>query len=183
MLHGIEVHQSIKPDAWVILMDQPFRGAGEGVVRAASLPDVVATALRCDGMDSAIPNGSGSTRHDDSALGVVPRFVTDDEGHERPGGAIQSRLQRQLPRNESDPGCEGARCWWRATTSRRPNIDKGKLDSILKENHLKGGCGEGGSEGDQGAAHRTLPALEREYRRRLDALDSGTIPVPVHQYL
>jgi len=26
MLHGIEVHQSAKPDAWVILMDQPFAG-------------------------------------------------------------------------------------------------------------------------------------------------------------
>lgn len=26
MLHGIEVHQSSKPDAWVILMDQPFAG-------------------------------------------------------------------------------------------------------------------------------------------------------------
>ncbi len=26
MLNGIEVHQSAKPDAWVILMDQPFAG-------------------------------------------------------------------------------------------------------------------------------------------------------------
>ena len=26
MLHGIEIHQSSKPDAWVILMDQPFAG-------------------------------------------------------------------------------------------------------------------------------------------------------------
>ncbi len=26
MLHGIEVHQSTKPDAWVILMNQPFAG-------------------------------------------------------------------------------------------------------------------------------------------------------------
>ncbi len=26
MLHGIEVHQSSKPDAWVILMNQPFGG-------------------------------------------------------------------------------------------------------------------------------------------------------------
>ncbi len=26
MLQGIEVHQSGKPDAWVILMDQPFAG-------------------------------------------------------------------------------------------------------------------------------------------------------------
>jgi hypothetical protein len=26
MLHGIEVHQSSRPDAWVILMDQPFAG-------------------------------------------------------------------------------------------------------------------------------------------------------------
>jgi hypothetical protein len=26
MLHGIEVHQASKPDAWVILMDQPFAG-------------------------------------------------------------------------------------------------------------------------------------------------------------
>jgi len=26
MLHGIEIHQSVKPDAWVILMNQPFAG-------------------------------------------------------------------------------------------------------------------------------------------------------------
>ena len=75
MLQGIEVHQSTKPDAWVILMDQPFCRPGEGTVRAADVSGAVAAALRRHRLDAAVPDGRRSPRHDDAAHAGVSRFA------------------------------------------------------------------------------------------------------------
>ena len=67
MLQGIEVQQSAKPDAWVILMDQPFAGLVKELFEPQVYPDAFAAALRRDRLDAAIPDGRGGARHHHAA--------------------------------------------------------------------------------------------------------------------
>ena len=69
MLQGIEVQQSTKPDAWVILMNQPFAGLVKELFEPQVYPHALAAALRRHRLDAAVSDGRGGARHDDSALG------------------------------------------------------------------------------------------------------------------
>ena len=75
MLHGIEVHQSTKPDAWVILMDQPFAGLVKELFEPQVYPTLIAAAVRRHRLDAAVSDGRGGPRHDHAADASVPRFA------------------------------------------------------------------------------------------------------------
>jgi hypothetical protein len=139
MLHGIEVHQSSQAGCVGDPHGSAVRRTGEGTVRAAGLPHAFAAALRRDRLDAAVPDGRGGARHHHAAERAVPRLAAPGEGRRRPGGAVQSRRQRQLPRHQPDSRGQGQGDG-RRRRYRASDIDKGKLEAILKENHLRAGA-------------------------------------------
>jgi hypothetical protein len=145
MLHGIEVHQASKPDAWVILMDQPF----SGLVKELFEPQVYPTLSQrpYDVTGWTLPY----------QMGVEAHAITTPV-------SAQFRDSLRLVKDAGDlaaPFNRGANSSYRAINQilaakgkvtvagddiAASDIDKGKLEAILKENHLHGGAAKEGAK-------------------------------------
>jgi hypothetical protein len=136
MLQGIEVHQSSKPDAWVILMNQPFSGLVKELFEPQKYPalsqrpyDVTGWTLPYQ-MDVEV---------DTVTTPLTPEFVKGLEkigsikGFNAPfnhNANASFRAVNQILAAKGSVGFSG-------DDISVSNLDKSKLDSILAENHLK----------------------------------------------
>jgi hypothetical protein len=144
MLNGIEVHQSAKPDAWVILMDQPFAGLVKELFEPQVYPTISQRPYDVTGW--TLPYQMGVEVH---AMTTPPtkayrdslRSVKDMNGLAAPWNREANASFRAVNQVLAAKGAVTVSGEdWAAT-----GIDKGKLDAILAENHLRaGGAKEGG---------------------------------------
>jgi hypothetical protein len=145
MLQGIEVHQSSQPDELVILMDQPFAG----LVKELFEPQVYPTLSQrpYDVTGWTLPY----------QMGVEAHAITTPL-------SAQFRDSLRLAKDSGDlaaPFNSAANASFRAINQilaakgkvsvtgddfAVSDIDKGKLDAILRENHLRAGATKGGTE-------------------------------------
>ncbi len=136
LLHGIEVHQSSKPDAWVILMNQPFSGLVKELFEPQKYPELKQRPYDVTGW--TLPYQMGIEAH---AI-TTPLNADFTKGLER----INSVKGLAAPFNHN------ANASFRAVNQilaakgsvsfagdeiSVSGIDKSKLDAILGENHLK----------------------------------------------
>jgi hypothetical protein len=145
MLQGIEVHQSSKPDAWVILMDQPFAG----LVKELFEPQVYPTLSQrpYDVTGWTLPYQMGVEVH---AMTTPPtaqfrdslRIAKDAGGLAAPfhlGANASFRAINQILAAKGKVTVAG-------DDLAASDIDKGKLDAILSENHLRAGLAKDGEK-------------------------------------
>src|SRR5208283_5244769 len=136
MLHGIEIHQAAKPDAWVILMDQPFAG----LVKELFEPQVYPTLSQrpYDVTGWTLPYQMGVEVHA-MTTPLSPQFrdslrlVKDTNGLAAPfnlGTNASFRAINQILAAKGKAMAAG-------DDIAVSDIDKGKLEAILKENHLR----------------------------------------------
>ncbi len=144
MLNGIEVYQSAKPDAWVILMDQPFAGLVKELFEPQVYPTISQRPYDVTGW--TLPYQMGVEVHAittpvTAAFRDSLRAVKDMNGLAAPWNREANagfRAVNQVLAAKGSVTVSGDD--WAAS-----GIDKSKLDAILAENHLRAGAAiEGG---------------------------------------
>ena len=136
MLHGIEVHQSAKPDAWVIQMNQPFAGMVKELFEPQTYPTLSQRPYDVTGW--TLPYQMGVEVHAvttplTKAARDSLRPIKDVSGLAAPfnhGANASFRAVNQILAAKGTVSFAGEEI----TAS---GIDKGKLDAILNENRLK----------------------------------------------
>ena len=136
MLHGIEVHQSAKPDAWVILMNQPFAGLVKELFEPQVYPALSQRPYDVTGW--TLPYQMGVEVHAVTTPltkqmrdGLQP--IKEIKGLAAPfnhGANASFRAINEILASKGTVSFAGD-----AITA--SGIDKGKLDSILSENRLR----------------------------------------------
>jgi len=136
MLQGIEVHQSSKPDAWVIQMNQPFSGLVKELFEPQKYPDLKQRPYDVTGW--TLPYQMGIEAHAmttpltaDFKKGLEP--VTSIKGLAAPFNHDANASLRAVNQILAAKGTVN----FAGTEISVSGIDKSKLDSILVENHLK----------------------------------------------
>jgi hypothetical protein len=145
MLQGIEVHQSSQPDAWVILMDQPFAGMVKELFEPQVYPalsqrpyDVTGWTLpyqmgvEVHAVTSPLSNAfRDSLRPVHEITGLAAPFTLDANASYR---AVNEILQAKgaVSFNGSEISASG--------------IDKARLDGILAENRLRATSAKAGEK-------------------------------------
>ncbi len=145
MLNGIEVHQSAKPDAWVILMDQPFAGLVKELFEPQVYPAISQRPYDVTGW--TLPYQMGVEVHAittplTAAFRDSLRAVKDMSGLAAPWNREANagfRAVNQVLAAKGSVTVSGDE--WAAT-----GIDKTKLDAILAENHLRAGVAKEGGK-------------------------------------
>jgi hypothetical protein len=138
MLHGIEVHQSATPDAWVILMDQPFSGLVKELFEPQVYPTISQRPYDVTGW--TLPYQMGVEVH---AMTTPPgkafrdslRPVKDTAGLAAPFNRSANSAFRAINEIVAAKGAVSAA----GDDFTASGIDKAKLDAILAENHLRAG--------------------------------------------
>ena len=136
MLQGIEVHHSSKPDAWVILMDQPFAGLVKELFEPQKYPALVQRPYDVTGwtlpyqMDVEVHEVTTPVT-EEFRKGLEP--VTSIQGLAAPfnhNANASLRAVNEILAAKGNVGFEGSdiSVW---------GIDKSKLDSILAGNHFR----------------------------------------------
>jgi len=144
MLQGIEVHQSSNPDAWVILMDQPFAGLVKELFEPQTYPTLSQRPYDVTGW--TLPYQMGVEVHGmttplskqfrDSLRAV--KAINDLAAPFNHGTNASYRAVNEILAQKGSVSFAGE-------DIAVSGIDKGKLDAILKENRLRaGGTGEAG---------------------------------------
>ncbi len=144
MLHGIEVHQSANPDAWVILMDQPFAGMVKELFEPQTYPtlsqrpyDVTGWTLPYQMGVEAHAMTTPLTKQFRDSLRAV-KAIDDLAAPFNHGANASFHAVNEILAAKGAVSFAGE-------TITASGIDKGKLDAILKENRLHaGGAGEAG---------------------------------------
>ena len=124
MLQGIEVHQSTKPDAWVIMMDQPFAGLVKELFEPQVYPALTQRPYDVTGW--TLPYQMGVEVHAVTTP-LSKQFVDSLRPVKEITGLaapFNHDRQRQLPRGESRFWPPTARCRSRAMRSALGNLDK-----------------------------------------------------------
>ena len=136
MLNGIEVHQSSKPDAWVILMNQPFAGLVKETFEPQTYPTLTQRPYDVTGW--TLPYQMDVEAHAVTTP-LTPEFVkglervTSIKGLAAPFNHDANASLRAVNQILADKGTVG----FAGDDISVSNIDKSRLDSILAENHLK----------------------------------------------
>jgi hypothetical protein len=144
MLQGIEVHRSTNPDAWVILMDQPFAGMVKELFEPQQYPalsqrpyDVTGWTLPYQMGVEAHAMTTPLTKQFRDSLRAV-KAIDDLTAPMNHGANASFRAVNEILAVNGKVSFAGEEI----SVS---GVDKGKLDGILKENRLRvGGTGEGG---------------------------------------
>jgi hypothetical protein len=145
MLNGIEIHQSTKPDAWVILMDQPFSGLVKELFEPQQYP--TASQRPYDVTGWTLPYQMGVEAHAmTSPLGKAfrdsLRLVKDMNGLAAPwtrSANASYRAANQIIAAKGTVSVSG-------DDLSATGIDKSKIDAILAENHLRAGAAKEGGK-------------------------------------
>jgi hypothetical protein len=144
MLHGIEVHQASNPDAWVILMDQPFAGMVKELFEPQSYPalsqrpyDVTGWTLPYQMGVEAHALTTPLTKQFRDSLRAV-KSIDDLAAPFRHGANASLRAVNEVLAAKANVSFSGE-------DVAVSGMDKAKLDAILKENRLRmAGAAEGG---------------------------------------
>lgn len=144
MLQGIEVHRSTKPDAWVILMDQPFAGMVKELFEPQSYPTLSQRPYDVTGW--TLPYQMGVEAH--AMTSPLTKSFRDSLR------AVKAIDDLTAPMNHATNASYRAVNQILAANGKVSfagedisvsGIEKARLDAILKENRLRsGGTGEGG---------------------------------------
>jgi len=137
MLQGIEVHQSSNPDAWVILMNQPFAGLVKELFEPQVYPALTQRPYDVTGW--TLPYQMGVEVH---AVTTPPtkqyvdslRSVKEITGLAAPFELSANASYRAINQILADKGTVSLEGGDVAVTG----LDKGRLDGILRENRLRG---------------------------------------------
>jgi hypothetical protein len=136
MLNGIEVHQSTKPDAWVILMNQPFSGLVKELFEPQVYPalsqrpyDVTGWTLPMQMGVEVHPITSPLTKAFRDSLRVVKNM----DGLSAPFTRSANSSFRAINEILAAKGSVA----FSGDDIVTSGLDKSKLDNILAENHLK----------------------------------------------
>ncbi len=136
MLQGIEVHQSSKPDAWVILMDQPFSGLVKELFEPQKYPTLSQRPYDVTGW--TLPEQM-DVEVDAVTTPLTSEFVKGLEkigsikGFNAPFNHNANASFRAVNQILAAKGAVG----FSGGDISVSNLDKSKLDSILAGNHLK----------------------------------------------
>ena len=136
MLQGIEVHQSTKPDAWVILMNQPFSGLVKEIFEAQKYPELKQRPYDVTGW--TLPYQMGIEAHEISTP-LTPEFtkglekISSIKGLAAPFNRNANASYRAVNQILAAKGTVS----FSGEEISVSNLDRGKVDSILAENHLK----------------------------------------------
>lgn len=144
MLQGVDVHRSTDPDAWVILMDQPFAGMVKELFERQSYPTLSQRPYDVTGWTLPLQMGvevhaitSPLTKQFRDGLRAVT--ATDDLA------APMSRGANASFRAVNEILAANGKVSFAGDNISVSGIEKSKLDAILKENRLRaGGADEGG---------------------------------------
>jgi hypothetical protein len=174
MLQGIEVHQSKSPDAWVILMDQPFAGMVKELFEPQQYPalsqrpyDVTGWTLPYQMGVEAHAMTSPLTKQFRDGLRAV-KAIDDLTAPMNHGTNASFRAVNEIL-------AAGGKVSFNGDDIAVNGVDKGKLDAILKENRLRaGGTGEGGKA--------VKPARVGLYRPWTASMDEGWTRWILEQY-
>jgi hypothetical protein len=144
MLQGIVVHQSSQPDAWVILMDQPFAGLVKELFEPQVYPATPARPYDVTGW--TLPYQMGVEVH---AVTTPPtrqfreslRIAQDAGGLTAPFSVCADASFRAINQILAAKGKVAAA----GEDLSASGIDKSKLDAILRENYLRAGAAKEGA--------------------------------------
>jgi hypothetical protein len=146
MLQGIEVKQSADPDAWVIMMNQPFSGLVKELFEAQKYPqlsqrpyDVTGWTLPYQmGVEVHAVTTPPSAKFTDS-LRPVPVKNGSIVGYAAPFSHAENASLHAVNEILAQKGSVS----FAGEEISATGIDKGKLDSILAANHLKASAAKG----------------------------------------
>ncbi len=174
MLQGIEIHQSSQPDAWVILMDQPFAGMVKDLFEPQVYPalsqrpyDVTGWTLPYQmGVEAHAVTSPLSKAYRDSLrpvheiTGLAAPFTLDANASYR---AVNEILEAKgtVSFTGAEVGVSG--------------VEKAKLDGILAENRLKAGAAKPGEK-------TVKPERIGLYRPWVASIDEGWTRWILEQY-
>ena len=136
MLQGIEVHQSAKPDAWVILMNQPFSGLVKELFEAQKYPDPKQRPYDVTGW--TLPYQMGVEAHA-MTIPLTPEFrrglepITSVKGLAAPFTHSANASLRAVNQILAAKGTVS----FAGDEISVTNFDKAKLDAILAANRLR----------------------------------------------
>jgi hypothetical protein len=139
MLNGIEIHQSVKPDAWVILMDQPFAGLVKDLFEPQVYPALSQRPYDVTGW--TLPMQMGVEVHTmtqplSKAYRDSLRTVKNMDGLAAPFNRSANASFRAINEILAAKGAVS----FAGDDVVASGIDKGKLDGILAENRLRAGA-------------------------------------------
>lgn len=141
MLQGIEVKQSADPDAWVIMMNQPFAGLVKELFEPQKYPQLSQRPYDVTGWTLPMQMGvevhavtTPPSKNFTDSLKPVPVKNGSIAGYAAPFTHAENASFKAV--NEI-LAAKGSIAFAGEEIS-VSNIDKGKLDAILAENHLKG---------------------------------------------
>jgi len=163
MLQGIEVHQSAKPDAWVVLMDQPFAGLVKELFEPQVYPTISQRPYDVTGW--TLPYQMGVEIHAmTTPLGKAFRDslrpIKDTSGLSAPfnrGANASFRAINQILAAKGKVAFAG-------DDIVASEIDKTKLDAILAENRLRAVA----SKGDAKPVKQLRVGLYRPWTASID---------------
>jgi hypothetical protein len=138
MLNGIEIHQSTKPDAWVILMDQPFAGLVKDLFEPQVYPALTQRPYDVTGW--TLPMQMGVEFHTmttplSKSYRDSLRTVKNMDGFAAPFNRSANASFRAINEILAVNGSVS----FAGDDVVASGIDKGKLDGILAENRLRAG--------------------------------------------
>jgi hypothetical protein len=176
MLHGIEAHQSTNPDAWVILMDQPFAGMVKELFEPQSYPTLSQRPYDVTGWTLPYQMGvevhaitTPLTKQFRDSLRAV-KAINDLTAPMNHGTNASFRAVNEILAAKGSVTFAGEEIG--AT-----GLDKGRLDAILKENRLRPG-GVPAAEGSKSVK----PARIGLYRPWVASIDEGWTRWILEQY-
>ncbi len=163
MLQGIEVHQSTKPDAWVILMDQPFAGLVKEIFEQQKYPALTQRPYDVTGW--TLPYQMDVEVHEVTTP-VTAEFrkslepVKSINGLAAPfnhNANASLRAVNEILAAKGSVAFDGddISVW---------GIDKSKARFDSFEQSSEAGRAQGRRQVDQGGAHRALSIVAGEYR-------------------
>ncbi len=174
MLQGIEVHQSSQPDAWVILMDQPFAGMVKELFEPQVYPALTQRPYDVTGW--TLPYQMGVEVH--AVTSPLTKAYRDSlrPVHEITGLAAPFTLDANASYRAVNQILEakGTVSFNGAEVS-ASSIDKAKLDSILAENRLR-------SAGTKAGEKSVKAARIGLYRPWVASIDEGWTRWILEQY-
>jgi hypothetical protein len=144
LLQGIEVHRSTNPDAWVILMDQPFAGMVKELFEAQHYPTLSQRPYDVTGWTLPYQMGvevhamtTPLTKQFRDSLRAV-KAIDDLTAPMNHGTNASFRAVNEIL-------AANGKVLFNGDDIAVSGLERGKLDPILKENRLRaGGTGEGG---------------------------------------
>ncbi len=164
--------------------------AAGGAPAAGGQQAACATPVRRDRLDASHADGRRSDRRDAAggagqrgrSLRKLDKIGADRGQGGRRGSGVRFSHNSNAAHASRERYSRGRRHGHVLEDRQRRFTRPGKVDAILQKDGVNAYVAEGsaGIVAREKAAHRDLRTVGRQYRRGLDSLDSGAVPLPVH---